>query len=347
MAANYWTSTQRQNWLFEPHEIIEMREELERQHAKVIEQNPLPDRRLIFVFIRDRLIQLSKRGLQFRQQCVATALVYLQRYFLFNIVQNVNLYLLTATAFYLASKTEESPHHIRLVASEARQAWPDFVPSDPSRLGEMEFCLISEMHSQLIVWHPYRSLTALKENQSLALTNEELSLAWSIINDTFMTDLPLTCPPHLIAITAMFLAVIFVPGKPSIDLKGPKPLTGIEIGALVEAGYYSTPAGRASILSTFNQPPEASGTARSHNKKPPSPTLQDRAAVKAKTLAAAGNSEKMQNIIQFLVDSDVDIERMVDATQEIISLYEIWEQYSEKAVKEAITRCIRGQHLDS
>lgn len=210
----------------------------------------------------------------------------------------------------------------------------------------MEFCLISEMHSQLIVWHPYRSLTALKENQSLSLTNEELSLAWSIINDTFMTDLPLTCPPHLIAITAMFLAVIFVPSKPTLDMKGPKALTGIEIGALVEAGYYSTPAGRASILSTFNQPREPEPTARSHNKRPPSPTLQDRANIKAKTLAAAANSDRMQNVIQFLVDSDIDIERMIDATQEIISLYEIWEQYSEKAVKEAITRCIRGQHLE-
>lgn len=342
MAANYWTSTQRQNWLFEPHEITEMREEIERQHAKVIEQYPLPDRRHVFIFIRDRLIQLSKRGLTFRQQCVATALVYLHRYFLFNPMQNVNLFLLTATAFYLASKTEESPHHIRLVASEARQAWPEYVPSDPSRLGEMEFCLISEMHSQLIVWHPYRSLTALKENQSLALTNEELSLAWSVINDTFMTDLPLTCPPHLIAVTALVLAVTFVPSKPAFEFKTP----GTDLQAFVESGRFPSIGGRP-VMSMFNQATDSSPTAHSSSSARPNNPLQDRAAIKAKTLSTAANSEKMQNIVRFLVESDVDIERMIDATQEIISLYEAWEQYNEKTVKDAITRCIRGQHLET
>ena len=337
MAANYWTSTQKQNWLFEPYEIADLREELAKQHAKVIEQYPLPDRRLIFIFIKDRIIQLSKR-LSFRQQCVATALVYLHRYFLFNAMQNVNIYLLTATAFYLASKTEESPHHIRLVASEARQQWPEYVPSDPSRLGEAEFCLISELHSQLIVWHPYRSLTALKENSKLALTNEELSLAWSIINDTFMTDLPLTCPPYLIAVTAMFLAVIFVPGRSSLELKAPSQ----DLQPLMEANRFASLGGRSGISATIGQALEGSNSIAKQNSQP-----LGGATVKAKTLVAAANSEKMQNIIQFLVESDIDVARVIDATQEIISLYEIWEQYNEKTIKDAVTRCIRGQHLET
>lgn len=343
MAANYWSSTQKQNWLFEPYEIADLREEIEKQHAKAIEQYPLPDRRLVFIFIKDRIIQLSKR-LSFRQQCVATALVYLHRYFLFNAMQNVNIYLLTATAFYLASKTEESPHHIRLVASESRQQWPEYVPSDPARLGEMEFCLISEMHSQLIVWHPYRSLTALKENSKLALTNEELSLAWSIINDTFMSDLPLTCPPYLIAVTAMFLAVIFVPGKSSLELKQPPQ----DLQSLMDAGRFASLGGRSGILTTIGQaldnsavPPGSNGIGKQNIQSPAG------SSVKAKTLAAAASSEKMQNIVQFLVESDIDVTRMIDATQEMISLYEVWEQYNEKAVKEAVARCIRGQHLEA
>ena len=343
MAANYWTSTQKQNWLFEPYEIAELREEIEKQQAKVIDQYPLPDRRLLFIFIKDRIMQLSKR-LAFRQQCVATALVYLHRYFLFNAMQNVNVYLMTATAFYLASKTEESPHHIRLVASEARQQWPEYVPSDPSRLGEMEFCLISEMHSQLIVWHPYRSLTALKENSKLALTNEELSLAWSIINDTFMTDLPLTCPPYLIAVTAMFLAVVFVPGKSSLELK-PSPQ---DPPSMMEANRFSSLGGRSGISTTIGQALDGSAMASSSNNiakqniQPPGGS-----SIKAKTLAAAASSEKIQNIVQFLVETDVDVARMIDATQEIISLYELWEQYNEKTVKDAVTRCIKGQHLET
>lgn len=201
MSANYWTSTQRKCWSFTPEKLTEMRDDLEKQHTKLLRDHPYSDRRLMFIFLRDRLLQLGKR-LPFRQQCVATAMVYMHRYFLSNPMQNVNLYLLTATVFYLASKTEESPHHIRLVASEARQAWPDFVPGDVSRLGEMEFCLISDMRSQLIVWHPYRTLMELKENQDLKLSGDELSLAWCIINDSYMTDLPLTCSPHLIAVKA-------------------------------------------------------------------------------------------------------------------------------------------------
>ena len=342
MAANYWISSQKQNWLFEPYEITDLRGEIEKQHAKVVEQYPLPDRRLVFIFIKDRIIQLSKR-LSFRQQCVATALVYLHRYFLFNAMQNVNIYLLTATAFYLASKTEESPHHIRLVASEARQLWPEFVPSDPARLGEMEFCLISEMHSQLIVWHPYRSLTALKENSKLSLTNEETSLAWSIINDTFMTDLPLTCPPYLIAVTAMFLAVIFVPGKSSLELKQPpqEPLS------LMDASRFASLGGRPGISTVIGQALE--GSAQTHGSSGARQNTQPAAAssIRARTLAAAASSEKMQNIIQFLVESDIDVTRMIDATQEIVSLYEVWEQYNEQTMKEALARCFRGRHLET
>lgn len=335
MAANYWVSTQKDNWLFDDIEIAEQREKIDKDNKKVVELYPLPDRRHIFIFIRDRILQLSKR-LPFRQQCVATALVYLQRYFLWNAIQNVNLYLLTATAFYLASKTEEAPHHIRLVVSEARQMWPEYIPSDPSRLGEMEFCLISELHSQLIVWHPYRSLTSLKESSKLALTNEELSLAWSIINDTFMTDLPLTCPPYLIAVTAMFLAVIFIPGKSSLEFKQNE-------GQGTEARFSSL-GGRPGVSSGMHQ--AAASSMMNANSMPP-PAQVSPAVSKARITAAALNSEKIQNIITFLVESDIDIRRMIDATQTIISLYEAWEQYSEKVVKDAITRCIRQQHLES
>ncbi|KAK5078617.1 RNA polymerase II holoenzyme cyclin-like subunit [Lithohypha guttulata] len=343
MAANYWTSTQKQNWLFETYEIADLREEIGRQHMKAIEQYPLPDRRLMFVFMKDRLMQLGKR-LQFRQQCVATALVYLHRYFLFNAMQNVSIYLLTATAFYLASKTEECPHHIRLVVSEARQLWPEYIPNDPSRLGEMEFCLISEMHSQLIVWHPYRSLTTLKENQKLALTNEELSLAWSIINDSFMTDLPLIHPPYLIAITAMFLAVIFVPSKSSLDLKSPV----IDYQSMLDATRMSSLGGRVGVSNSIASALNGSTMLHpSHDVSKQLSQQQNNASIKARTLVAAANSEKMQHIIEFLVESDIDVKAMIDATQDIISLYEMWEQYNEKTVKEAVGRCIRGQHLDT
>lgn len=352
MAANYWTSTQRKYWTFTPEALAELRDDLDKQNAKVVEQYPYPDRRHVFIFLRDRLLQLAKR-LQFRQQCVATALVYLHRYFLTTPMQNVNLYLLTATAFYLSSKTEESPHHIRLVAAEARQSWPEFVPGDVSRLGEMEFCLISDMRSQLIVWHPYRSLIALKENQDLKLSNDELGLAWSIINDSFMTDLPLTCPPHFIAVIAMFLAVVFLPTAKAAGTLRPLPhdtLTNPDNGPFSSlVGRQNLPASFSGVLGNLQMSSAASQNSSNSNGKG---RFQPNDAAsqpldKAKAIAAAKESEKMQNTIKFLVESGINIERMIEGTQEMISLYDTWEQYSEKSVKDVVARCLKSRGLDN
>ena len=361
MAANYWASTQRENWTFTPEKLLDLRDDLEKQYAKTLEQWPYPDRRLMFIFLRDKLLQLGKR-LQFRQQCVATAMVYLHRYFLTTPMQNVNLYLLVATAFYLSSKTEESPHHIRLVAAEARQSWPEFVAGDVSRLGEMEFCLISEMRSQLIVWHPYRSLIALKENQDLKLTNDELGLAWSIINDSFMTDLPLTCPPHIIAIVAMFLAVIFLPtAKQAGTLRPP----GHDTLANPDAVHFSSlgSGGRQTLSDPFNNilgnlqmsNQMAAQSNANINGKAPAPNqnqnqndlLLQQPLDKEKAITLMKENEKMANTIKFLVESGIDIKQMIEATQEMISLYDIWEQYNEKSVKDVLSRCLKSRGLDS
>ncbi|EXJ65929.1 uncharacterized protein A1O5_10905 [Cladophialophora psammophila CBS 110553] len=357
MAANYWVSTQRKFWTFTPEKLLEIRDDLEKQNAKVLEQWPYPDRRLMFIFLRDKILQLGKR-LQFRQQCVATAMVYMQRYFLSTPMQNVNLYLLVATSFYLASKTEESSHHIRLVAAEARQAWPEFVPGDVSRLGEMEFCLISEMRSQLIVWHPYRSLIAFKENQDLKLTNDELGLAWSIINDSYMTDLPLTCPPHLIAIIAMFLAVVFLPTAKADGTLRPLPH---ETLSNPDSGHFSSlgVGGRQSLSAPFNnvlgnlQMSNQIVAQSNANANGKTPSLNQNDAIsqqpldKEKAITLAKENEKMQNTIKFLVESGINIEQMIEGTQEMISLYDIWEQYNEKAVKDVVARCMKTRGLDS
>ena len=360
MAANYWVATQRKFWTFTPEKLLETRDELEKQNAKVLEQWPYPDRRLMFIFIKDKLLQLGKR-LQFRQQCIATALVYLHRYFLTTPMQNVNLYLLVATAFYLASKTEESPHHIRLVAAEARQAWPEFVPGDVSRLGEMEFCLISEMRSQLIVWHPYRSLIALKENQDLKLTNDELTFAWSVINDSFMTDLPLTCPPHVIAIIAMFLAVVFYPVAKAAGTLGPLSHGSL---AIPDSGHFSSlgAGGRQALSGPFtsvlgnlhmSNQIAAQSNANLNGKAPAQIQTQTQndsgfqlPLDKEKATAMVKENEKMQNTIKFLVESGIDIKQMIEGTQEMISLYEAWEQYTEKSVKDVVSRCLKSRGLD-
>ena len=68
-----------------------------------------------------------------RQQALATAQVYIRRFYTKVEIRRTNPFLVLATALYLACKMEECPQHIRVVVQEARALWPGtpafFVPS--------------------------------------------------------------------------------------------------------------------------------------------------------------------------------------------------------------------------
>lgn len=348
MAADYWISTQRRFWLFTKDSLADIREEHEISDRTVLQQYPLPDQRLINVYFKECILRLTKRLLT-RQQVFATAMIYIHRYLLSTPLHSVNAYLLISTAFYLASKTEESPHHIRLVIAEARSLWPEFVPGDVSRIGEMEFSLISELRSQLIVWHPYRTLMDMKDKSNLGLATEEVNLAWSIINDSYMTDLPLTCPPHIIAFVAIFLAVIFQPNKATLGLHSATQSRpqGLSSGP----GSFHSLGGRQGVADALGHSVNNMNTAQPSSGLPIAGSKISNAtntdpSLQSKTMATAFASEKTQRMVRFLADSEIDLEQMVEATQEIISLYETWEQYSEKTVKEGLARYIKGRGLE-
>jgi len=183
----------------------------------------------------------------------------------------------------------------------------EFFSSDTSKLGECEFYMISEMSSQLIVHHPYRSLTAL--NVTFSLTQEESALAWSIINDHYMTDLPLLFAPHLIAIMAILLALVLRPNT-----------TGIQSAS----GSASNMASAAhAALGSVGQPKPGNG---------------DKSAGAARS--------KVQKMANWLAESNIDIEAIVDCTQEIISFYELQESYNEKISREQINRFVKARGLD-
>lgn len=255
-----------------------------------------------------------------RQQALATAQVYIKRYYTKNEIRSTNPYLVLTTAFYLACKMEECPQHIRFVVTEARSLWPgrhisttanrfvvahgpsEFIAPDISKIGECEFSLISEMHSQLIVHHPYRSLSDLQPE--LALTSDEVALAWSVINDHYLTDLPLLYPPHVIATMAIIVAVVFKPSSQTAFHGSPAPIAG----AMREGG-----------MNIFLALGDKGGT---------------------------GPPPRIQKLITWLAESEVDIKAVIECTQELVSLYEVWEQYSEKNSKELLGRMIKGKSLD-
>ena len=266
-------------------------------------------------FADPELVKLGKR-MPIRQQAIATAQVYIRRFYIKVPIRQTNPYIVMATALYLACKMEESPQHIRVVVGEARAVWSgsehlptkpsfadqqDVIPLDVSKLGEFEFYLISEMNSQLIVHHPYRTLQELQSTLNLA--PDEISLAWSVINDHYMTDLPLLNPPHVIAVTAIFLALTLKP---------------------TQGGLQATIATAAALSNT----PQLSKNTSSADNRAPDMT-----------------SNKVQNFVAWLAEGEVDIKAVVDCSQEIISLYEVLEQYKETTCKEHIAACMKKRGL--
>ncbi|KAG9248681.1 cyclin-C [Calycina marina] len=305
MAANYWESTQRRNWQYTREQLADLRKKLEEEEPKLVQMYPLPQLRHMSIYFNQQIARLGKR-LGVRQQAIATAQMYIRRFYTKVEVRRTNPYLVIAAAVYLACKMEECPHHIRLLVAEGRTLWPDFFSSDTSKLGECEFFLISKMSSQMIIHQPYRSLTSLQS--IFSLTQEESALAWSIINDHYMTDMPLLFAPHIVAVTAILLSIVLRPNT-----------TGLQ-SASGSAGNMANAAHQA--LRSVSQAKSGNGGAQS---------------------AADAKVVRFQ---EWLAESDIDIEAVVDCTQEVISFYEVQEQYNEKPCKEQINRFVKARGLD-
>ncbi|KAH7160638.1 cyclin-like protein [Dactylonectria macrodidyma] len=318
MSANYWESTQRRYWQFTKDQLASMRQKLEDDNADLVRSFPLPQQRHINIYFNQQLIRLAKR-LTIRQQSMATAQVYMKRFFTKVEIRRTNPYLVIATSIYLACKMEESPQHIRLIVTEARQMWQDLVAIDTSKLGECEFFLISEMSSQLIVHQPYRSITALRTE--LALVEEEVQLARSVINDHYMTDLPLLYAPHTIALVAILLALVL---RPNNSVPGQN-----ASGAAAAAGLA---AAQAALSQAQARNGQGGGT--------------DTGGTDTKEKQQEARVTRVQRFAAWLAESNVDIASMVDATQEIISFYECYEQYNDKLTREQINRFVKARSLD-
>ena len=63
-----------------------------------------------------------------KQQAIATAQVYMKRFYCKVEIRRTNPYLVLVTSLYLACKIEECPSHIRLFVQDARLFWPGLPP---------------------------------------------------------------------------------------------------------------------------------------------------------------------------------------------------------------------------
>ncbi|AOW03551.1 RNA polymerase II holoenzyme cyclin-like subunit [Yarrowia lipolytica] len=213
MSANYWTSSQRLHWLLTKETLAERRKGLEDifdpgklQTIKAL--NPWHVR----VYLHT-LIHLLGQNLSIRQRILATAEVYLTRFHTKVPFGEINPYLVVATAVYVACKVEEHPQHIRTITSEARSLWPDYISHDPTKIAECEFYLIEELGTYLVIFHPYKSLMQISDamarsNAQITMAPEEIQVTWSMINDSYITDLHLLNPPHIVAMACIYMTVV-------------------------------------------------------------------------------------------------------------------------------------------
>lgn len=152
------------------------------------------------------------------------------------------------------------------------------------------------MNSYLIVHHPYRTLQDL--GPQLQLTPEETSQSWNVINDSYLTDLPMLYPPHIIALTAIFLSVV---SKASLH-----------------ATTSSAAAATVAAVTTGTGGNISSG---------------------------AGPQSRTVMLIEWYAESGIDMDSIIECTQEIISLYEIWDSFADKVCKDQLSRMIKQRGL--
>ncbi|KAG7701209.1 hypothetical protein KL915_000240 [Ogataea haglerorum] len=215
MSANYWTSSQRNKWQFSRKGLRDARSSVTKMEIQLYGNESIMKYDInMRIYLHQLIIKLGRK-LNLRQIILSTAEVYLTRFFVRVSIREINIYLLVTTCIYIACKMEESPQHIRTILSEARNCWPEFIPNDLTKLAEFEFYLIEELDCYMVVHHPYNSIlemvNVLKNGDMasrLEVLPEELQTCWSIVNDSYITDLHLLFPPHVIATGTLYLTLV-------------------------------------------------------------------------------------------------------------------------------------------
>ena len=123
MSADYWNSSQRNQWQLTRFSLLEARRRVLLLERKMIQNGLIKDYPNIIydynmrIYLHNLLIKLGRR-LNIRQIALATAEIYLTRFLTRVSLKEINVYLLITTCIYVACKIEECPQHIRLILSK-------------------------------------------------------------------------------------------------------------------------------------------------------------------------------------------------------------------------------------
>lgn len=198
MAANFWTSSHFKT-LFDEDKIghvlpADLERGLTEEDVKIIKMHT------------SLYIKFLAQQTKVRQRVVATAIAYFRRVYTRKSFTEYNPYLVAPTCLYLASKAEESPVQAKHLVYYMNKMLSDEKSSyELKDVLEMEMKLLEALDYYLVVYHPYRPLVRFLQDGGLT---DLIGDAWSLVNDSYQTDLILLYPPHMIALACIFIACI-------------------------------------------------------------------------------------------------------------------------------------------
>lgn len=277
MAGNFWRSSHYQQWLLDKQDLVRERHEdlmtlTEEEYQKIM------------IFFAN-FIQVLGEHLKLRQQVIATATVYLKRFYARNSLKCIDPLLLAPTCVFLASKVEEFGviSNSRLISTcqtvvknKLNYAYPQEFPYRTNHVLECEFYLLENMDCCLVVYQPYRPV--IQYVQDMGGEDQLLPLAWRIVNDSLRTDACLLHPPYMIALACIQMACVILQrdGKTwfaelNVDLDKMMEVTRLLIGLYDLWKSYDE---KKEIQGTLNKMPKP----KAQPSRPPSQTQEQAAS---------------------------------------------------------------------
>lgn len=394
MSADYWKSSQRNQWQLTRFSLLEARRKVLLLERKMIQNGLIKDYPNIIydynmrIYLHNLLIKLGRR-LNIRQLALATAEIYLTRFLTRVSIKEINVYLLITTCLYVACKIEECPQHIRLIISEARNIWPEYIPHDVTKLAEFEFYLIEEMDSYLLLHHPYKSLIQIRDflknnyaNYGFKLTEEELQNAWSLINDSYITDVHLLLPPHTIAIAAIYITIVLKKNLSHLRQSNNNSNSNTAVSSSAvnnnnNSGSNSNNNGGGNTVTNNTRNNTTTSTGESNEENGKEMNIDDLMNLTKVTNTKLGDDKmdidstnngqqsqsetqnqnqqtntdqlnnfdldildedtiKINKFMNFLEHSHINLDEVVEAVQDMMNMYVLWNRYNEQGVKKAL-----------
>lgn len=200
-------STQHQNWTFSIEALKQQKEDALRNVRQWI---PVPHEPVVLQVLFEEAEQLKLYWIKkIREVCAkskyphsiqATAIAYFKRFYLRNSIIDFEPKHIMLTCIFLACKIEEHPINSSKFA----------VLGDTEFMLELELRVASDMNFQLLVFHPYRSLTGFCADIVAALPslqnkiNKSVELeARELIDRSMFTDAAFLFSPSQIALAAL------------------------------------------------------------------------------------------------------------------------------------------------